>query len=120
MKDNRITLRRANPYHTRRNRIKPIRTPGNRLVAHYLKKRSNGMKCEKTGKIIHGIPHIQTKKLRKLKKNQRTVARAYGGKLTGEVVKEKIVQAFIEEESKEAADKQAIKEKKSKTGGKRK
>jgi large subunit ribosomal protein L34e len=107
MGDNRYTLRRANPYRTRRNRVKPVRTPGNKLVAQYLQKRANGPTCAETGKPLAGIPHLTTQKLKRLPKNQRTVARPYGGVLSGPVVRDRIINAFMEEEARAAAEKQS-------------
>lgn len=110
MGDNRYTLRRSNPYHTLRNRVVPVRTPGNRLVAQYIKKRVNGMKCGETGKELPGIKHLTTKQLARLPKHKRTVARAYGGVYCAKVVKERIINAFMEEEAKAAQQKQAAQE----------
>jgi large subunit ribosomal protein L34e len=107
MGDNRYTLRRSNPYRTKRNRAVPIRTPGNRLVAHYLKKRANGPRCAESGKPLAGIPHIKTEQLKRLPKNRRTVARAYGGVLSPNVLKERIISAFMEEEARAAAEREA-------------
>jgi large subunit ribosomal protein L34e len=112
MGDNRYTLRRKNPYHTRRNRVAPVRTPGNKLVAQYLGKRAKGPRCAETGKALPGIPHLTTQKLKRLTRNKRTVARAYGGVLSGPVVRDRIINAFMEEEAKAAADKKAQSEKK--------
>ena len=114
MVDNRITLRRSNPYHTIRNRIRPVRTPGNRLVAHYLEKRVNGPVCAETGKPLAGIPHVKTAELRRMKKNQRTVSRPYGGVYCASVVKERIVNAFMEEEARAAAERKLAQEQKKK------
>jgi large subunit ribosomal protein L34e len=112
MGDNRYTLRRHNPYHTKRNHVVPIRTPGNNLVAHYLVKRAKGPRCAITGKSLPGIPHITTQKIKRLRKTKRTVSRAYGGVLSASVVKDRIITAFMEEEQRAAAEKQASAEKK--------
>jgi large subunit ribosomal protein L34e len=112
MGDNRYTLRRANPYHTRRNRVAPVRTPGNKLVAQYLVKRAKGPRCGETGKPLAGIPHLTTQKLKRLHKTARTVARPYGGVLSGPVVRDRIINAFMEEEARAAAEKKAQTEKK--------
>jgi large subunit ribosomal protein L34e len=118
--DNRSTLRRGNPYHTRRNRVAPVRTPGNKLVGQYLAKRASGTKCAETGKSLPGIAHITTEKLKQLRRNQRAVARAYGGVLSGPVVRDRIINAFMDEEAKAAAEKnaQATKKPESKKKGK--
>lgn len=112
MGDNRYTLRRRNPYHTQRNRAVPVRTPGNKLVAQYIKKRAKGMICAETGKPLAGIPHLDTHKLAALPKNRRTVARPYGGVYCGDVVKDRIINAFMEEEARAAQEKKQNAEKK--------
>jgi large subunit ribosomal protein L34e len=81
-------------------------------VAHYLKKRANGPRCAETGKPLAGIPHIKTEQLKRLPKNRRTVARAYGGVLSGSVLKERIISAFMEEEARAAAERAAQSQKK--------
>ncbi|OHS95514.1 ribosomal protein L34e [Tritrichomonas foetus] len=111
MGDNRYTLRRSNPYHTLRNRAVPVRTPGNRLVAQYITKRAKGMICAETGKPLAGIRHLTTNKLRRMKKHERTVSRPYGGVFCGEVVKERIITAFMEEEARAAQEKKEQAEK---------
>jgi large subunit ribosomal protein L34e len=120
MGDNRYTLRRHNPYHTKRNHVVPIRTPGNKLVAHYLVKRAKGPRCAVTGKPLAGIPCLTTQKLRRLAKKKRTVSRPYGGVLSAPVVKDKIISAFMEEEQRAAAEKQANIEKKPAKASKKK
>jgi large subunit ribosomal protein L34e len=95
-----------------RNRAVPVRTPGNKLVAHYLSKRANGPKCAETGKPLAGIPHVISQKLRRLPKNQRTVSRAYGGVFAGSVVKDRIINAFMDEEARAVAERKVAAEKK--------
>jgi large subunit ribosomal protein L34e len=112
MGDNRYTLRRSNPYRTARNRAVPVRTPGNKLVAQYLRKRAAGPRCAETGKSLAGIPHLITQKLKRLPKNQRTVSRAYGGVLRGSVVKERIINAFMDEEARAVTEKRIAAERK--------
>lgn len=118
--DKRYTLRRSNPYHTLRNRAVPVRTPGNRLVAQYISKRTKGMICAETGKPLNGIRHLSTNKLRRLKKHERTVSRAYGGVYCGNVVKDRIITAFMEEEARAASEKSAQLEKRNANEGKKK
>ena len=109
MRDNRYTLRRANPYHTLRNRVRPVRTPGNRIVAHYLTKRVNPRLCAETKTPLHGIPMLKTEQLRRMKKSKRTVSRPYGGVFCASVVKDRIITAFMDEEASAAEAKQAEK-----------
>ena len=114
MVDNRYTLRRSNPYHNLRNRVKPVRTPGNKLVAHYIEKRQKGVICAETGKPLAGIKHVKTCELRRMKKNQRTVSRPYGGVYCGAVVKERIIKAFMAEEARAAEERKMAAEAKKK------
>ncbi|MBD4650840.1 hypothetical protein GUG52_03190, partial [Xanthomonas citri pv. citri] len=48
----------------------------------------------------------------RLRKNQRTVSRPYGGVFCAEVVKERIINAFMEEEARAAQEKKEAAEKK--------
>ena len=114
MVDNRYTLRRSLGFHTIRNRVAPVRTPGNKLVAHYTAKRQNGPHCAETGKRINGIKCVKTCELRRMKKNQRTVSRPYGGVYCGAVVKDRIINAFMEEEARAAQERKLANEQKKK------
>lgn len=74
------------------------------------------MKCGETGKELPGIKHLTTKQLARLPKHKRTVARAYGGVYCAKVVKERIINAFMDEESKFAQQKQEAKAAQEKKG----
>ncbi|KAL2985089.1 hypothetical protein AAZX31_12G129600 [Glycine max] len=91
-----------------------------KLVYQTTKKRANGPKCTVTGKRIQGIPHLRPTEYKRLRlpRNRRTVNRAYGGVLSGSVVRERIIRAFLVEEKKivkkvlkiqKAKEKQALK-----------
>eukprot|EP00924_Labyrinthula_sp_SR-Ha-C_P016931 snap_masked-scaffold_6-processed-gene-19.20-mRNA-1 protein AED:0.38 eAED:0.38 QI:0/-1/0/1/-1/1/1/0/120 len=102
VRDIRITYRRRCSYRTKSNRIVPVKTPGNRLVAHVLNKTVSGPKCGATGKRLGGLKATKRSERAKLSKFQRTVSRAYGGNLSAEAVKEKITRAFLIEENRAA------------------
>jgi len=57
--DARITYRTRNPYNTRSNYFVKVRTPGNRLVIHYLKKlhlkQRSLPRCMDTKKPLRGL-----------------------------------------------------------------
>ena len=118
--DNRYSLRRRNPYHTLRNRAVPVRTPGNKLVAQYIKKRSAGVRCAESGEALPGIKHLNTRDLRHLTKSKRTVSRPYGGVYCAAVVKERIINAFMDEEARAAAAKKALADQKAESAKKKK
>ena len=53
--DKRTTQPRRQSYHTKSNRMKPVKTPGGKLVLHLVKKCSQGPKCGDTGVQLHGV-----------------------------------------------------------------
>ncbi|KAM7473852.1 hypothetical protein LguiB_021095 [Lonicera macranthoides] len=82
--------------------MRVVKTPGGKLVYQGTKKRAKGPKCPVTGKRIQGIPHLRPAEYKRsrLSRNRRTVNRAYGGVLSGGVVRERIIRAFLVEEQK--------------------
>ncbi|EYC13581.1 hypothetical protein Y032_0043g796 [Ancylostoma ceylanicum] len=96
----RVTYRRRLSYNTKSNKAKIVKTPGGRLVFQYLKKRGSVPKCKDTGVKLHGITPARPRELTRLKKNQRTVSRTYGGCLSPNAVKERIIRSFLLEEQK--------------------
>merc|ERR1712065_125530 len=112
---NRVTYRRRNPYNTKSNKTRIVKTPGGRLVVQYLKKRASGIPCAVAGcdTKLRGIARMR----------QKTVSRAYGGSICHDCVRTRIVRAFLVEEQnvvkkvikeKEAADKANTGKKKNK------
>ena len=98
MGDSRWTRVGRHPYNTRSHRARPIRTPGGKLVAQTIKKKSSGVKCSDCKTVLPGIKHYR--KLKNVKKRERTVSRAYGGSCCAGCVKQRIVRAFLLEEQK--------------------
>lgn len=119
MKDARFTYRRRHSYRTRSNRARPVKTPGGRIVARYIKKASAGPKCGVANCNIRlqGLPRIRPSEYHRLPKCQRTVSRAYGGSLCAPCVRDRIVRAFIIEEQKIV--KKVLQEKERKRKGKK-
>jgi large subunit ribosomal protein L34e len=100
MKDSRITYRRRHSYATKTNRAKAVKTPGGKLVCHYVQKRVSHVKCGDCGGKISGVPMLAPRKFKFLHKRQRRVTRAYGGSRCAGCVRERIVRAFLIEEQK--------------------
>ncbi|KAJ5077599.1 60s ribosomal protein l34 [Anaeramoeba ignava] len=62
----RLTYRRRHPYNTKSNRVKVVRTPGDRHIYHYVKKRVKGRRCGVTGVTLHGKTSKRDKKVYRL------------------------------------------------------
>lgn len=100
MGDSRYTRVGRQPYNTRSNRVKPVRTPGGKLVARQITKKSKGPKCGDSKVSIQGVKHVKATAYKNMKKRERTVSRAYGGTLTAKCLRERIVRAFLLDEQK--------------------
>ena len=91
----RVTYRKKNTYNTKGNKIKVLRTPGGKLTIKYRKKRVSGLTCADTGENLNGIPHMRSYKAKSLSKNQRTVARPYGGVLCSSALRDRYIYIYI-------------------------
>merc|ERR1712157_187676 len=98
----RLTYRRRHSYATKSNRVKKVKTPGGKLVFHYVAKKSSAATDPMTGQILNGMPVLRPAKGSKNQTNKkdRTVHRPYGGVLSGSNVRNRIVRAFLIEEQK--------------------
>ncbi|KAH7825221.1 putative 60s ribosomal protein L34e [Monocercomonoides exilis] len=96
----RLTLRRRNPYHTQRNRVISVKTPGGKLVYHYIGKRSQGPKCGDCHADIQGVPCLVRRQMAQLSRPKKHVSRAYGGSRCAKCVRNRIIRAFLTEEQK--------------------
>merc|ERR1711966_396472 len=98
----RLTYRRRHCYATKSNTTRVVKTPGGKLVFQYMKKKVSAPKCGISGKTLNGLPAVRSSKLssKVLSKKNKTVHRAYGGHLAHDVVRERIVRAFLIEEQK--------------------
>ena len=96
----RVNYVRRCHYATRSNRVKMIRTPGNRLVAQRRDKRSQGIHTPWVlgHKRLGGTKALTHIKLRTAPKYGKTVSRAYGGVLSHDQVKDRVTRAFLVEE----------------------
>merc|ERR1711915_725393 len=96
----RLTLRRRLPYNTPSNRRKIVRTPGGRLVYHYVKKPGKAPRCGNCKVKLKGIAAVRPHKLHRLSYRRKRVSRSYGGNLCHKCVRERIIRAFLIEEQK--------------------
>lgn len=85
---------------TKSNKTKVVRTPGGKLVAQHIKKRASVAKCGDTGAQLAGVRTVRPRKYASLKKSDKSVTRAYGGSLSANAVRERIIRAFLIEEQK--------------------
>ena len=51
----RVTFRRRHCYSTKSNKTKAVKTPGDRLVVHYLSKKASAPKCGDCGNALGGV-----------------------------------------------------------------
>jgi len=76
------------------------KTPGGRLTAHIITKKNKGAICGDCKQPLPGIKHFKSTDVRRTKKRERTVSRAYGGSRCAGCVRQRIVRAFLVEEQK--------------------
>ena len=101
MPDNRVHHLRKHTYNTRSNKIRKIRTPGGRLTIQYIKKVSKGPQTAiKTRARLSGLKKMSNASYSRQTRSSRRIARPYGGVITPEELKEKIMRAFLIEEVK--------------------
>ena len=55
VKSLRVTYTRRNPYNTKSNAIKMVKTPGGRMAGHYVKKAAKGPRCGDCGVTLPGV-----------------------------------------------------------------
>ena len=101
MPDNRVHYLRKHTYMTRSNKIRKIRTPGGRLTVQYIKKTSKGPQTAiRTRARLSGLKKMSNASYSRQNRSSRRVSRPYGGVITPEELKEKIMRAFLIEEVK--------------------
>eukprot|EP00201_Polytomella_parva_P023423 CAMPEP_0175039012 /NCGR_PEP_ID=MMETSP0052_2-20121109/266_1 /TAXON_ID=51329 ORGANISM="Polytomella parva, Strain SAG 63-3" /NCGR_SAMPLE_ID=MMETSP0052_2 /ASSEMBLY_ACC=CAM_ASM_000194 /LENGTH=116 /DNA_ID=CAMNT_0016300655 /DNA_START=71 /DNA_END=421 /DNA_ORIENTATION=+ len=98
----RLTYRRRHSYHTKSNAVRIVKTPGGKLVYQYKKKQAGHATCPLTGARLNGLPALRPTELsqKRSSKKNRNVNRIYGGHLSHQAVRERIVRAFLIEEQK--------------------
>merc|ERR1712093_129559 len=107
----RLTYRRRHCYATKSNKVRKVKTPGGKLTLHGVGKKSAPIKCGDCGTALQGLPLARPMQYKRMAKNKKTVARAYGGSRCAKCVRDRIVRAFLIEEQKIV--KQVLKQKKS-------
>ncbi|KAK0411393.1 hypothetical protein QR680_005632 [Steinernema hermaphroditum] len=100
MQSKRLTYRRRLCYNTKSNQTRVSKCPGGRLRFLYKKKQAKVPRCGDTGKVLRGITPARPRALSRMTKRLKTVSRIYGGCLSGQAVRERIVRAFLVEEQK--------------------
>lgn len=73
-----------------------VKTPGNKLVTHYIKRKPSLAKCAVCKKPLLGVPNILTYQLRALPKTQRRPERPYGGYLCASCLKKQIIEKTLD------------------------
>jgi large subunit ribosomal protein L34e len=117
----RVTYKRKHTYRTRSNQVRKLRTPGGKLTIQYTNKRNGLRVCGDTQVPLNGIPRSRNTEFRGLSKRSRTVSRPYGGSLSHEAVRHRIMRSFFNEELKVIkAGATASRKGKKKVGGKKK
>uniref|UniRef100_A0AC35U2B4 60S ribosomal protein L34 n=1 Tax=Rhabditophanes sp. KR3021 TaxID=114890 RepID=A0AC35U2B4_9BILA len=96
----RLVYRRRHGYNTKSNKIQKVKTPGGTISLHYQTKKASVPKCGDTKVALKGIKAYRPCRLSQLTKRFKSVSRAYGGNLSANAVKERILRAFLIEEQK--------------------
>ncbi|KAI8924493.1 ribosomal protein L34Ae, partial [Entophlyctis helioformis] len=96
----RVTYRRRLSYNTKSNKTRVVKTPGGKLVVHYIHKKVAHPKCGDCGVALPGVPALRPVEFARISKRQKTVTRAYGGSRCATCVRSRIVRAFLVEEQK--------------------
>merc|ERR1711988_236271 len=98
--DTRVHYRRRCQYNTANNQVRVVRTPGGKLVTQHRKKWGNYAVCKDTGNRLQGIKRSRKSERNAMKSHDKTVSRPYGGAMSANAVKERILRAFLLEEQK--------------------
>merc|ERR1711918_69248 len=93
----RVSYRRKHSYSTKRNRSKLINTPGGRLVIQHIAKKISLPMCPQTALTLGGLSTLRSA-LKKKSRKEKTVSRAYGGVLSHQAVRVRIIRAFLIDE----------------------
>lgn len=75
------TLRRVN-----------VRTPGGNVKTHYRPRKPKAAECASCGKVLHGVPRLNSAKMRNTPKTKKRPERPYGGVLCSACMRKKIIE----------------------------
>ncbi|EON67261.1 60S ribosomal protein L34-B [Coniosporium apollinis CBS 100218] len=100
MPSTRLTYRRRQPYNTKSNLTRIIRTPGGEHRYLHIAKKGTSPKCGDCHAKLPGIPARRPREYATLSKTKKSVSRAYGGSRCATCVRDRIVRAFLIEEQK--------------------
>lgn len=69
-----------------------VKTPGNRTVLHYERRKPNSAKCGNCGAILKGVPRALGYRMQNLPKTAKRPQRPFGGVLCSRCMRTKIVE----------------------------
>jgi large subunit ribosomal protein L34e len=72
-----------------------VRTPGNKTVVQYRKKKPKIAHCPETGQPLLGIPRLFPSKIGGVAKSKRCPSRPFGGNLSSKAMRKLIKQRVI-------------------------
>lgn len=68
------------------------KTPGNKVVIHFKKKKPGKAKCAGCGALLKGIPRERPHKMRKMAKTKKKTSRPYGGYFCSRCMRKLIIE----------------------------
>ena len=68
-----------------------VKTPGGRVVTHYVKPKFGKHHCAACGSVLEGVPRVRVAEMRKLGKTERRPERPFGGVLCSSCLRRKII-----------------------------
>merc|ERR1712113_1010037 len=94
----RVHFRRKHSFATKSNKTKLIKTPGKKVNLHKSIKKTSPPSCHLSRRPLSGLHAYRPVKRAKKPNKERTVNRAYGGVLSHQVLKTRIIRAFLIED----------------------
>lgn len=93
-----IIIHKGRTYKTRSNIRKVVKTPSGKLVARLQKKHSKFHRCHECNAKLLSIARMRPAEFSRQKVSARRVNRPLGATTCGKCVKDKIVEAFLNDE----------------------